>query len=418
VYPAGAVADDDAADDATQPAVAAAPAPIPASAPALAPWADDLRVVARFFLLWRGGLVLVGYLTVLLTLPWSPPVDGNPRFFQESFAARLFFHFDAGWFISIAEKGYQRGGVHLPANVAFWPAFPMAMRALSAVVGSTLWAGVVISNLALFGALLMLKRLGDTWSIPDAARRAMVFYAVFPTSFYLSVPYSDALFLFFATASFYAFRRHRYLPAALLGMLASTTRASGVFLGVAYVVGWLHRRRFRPWPLEPRVMLFALVPLGVVAFMILLHQTVDDALAFAKVEGAHGWDRRWSNPLALIFRRGYQIVDHVILRSERKNFLGTDMVDFGVILGGLALLPAVLRRLGTEALTYTGLAAVLPLTTGVTSGTARYALSLFPVFLALGAWADRPSRERPLIAIMAAILPLYMFLYMSGATNP
>src|SRR5919202_251794 len=84
--------------------------------------------------------------------------------------------------------------------------------------------GVLISNLALLGALAVLYRLvrldyGDT-----VATRTVWLFALFPTAFFFSAVYAEALFLLLTVASIYCARTDRWGRAAAFGFLAALTR--------------------------------------------------------------------------------------------------------------------------------------------------------------------------------------------------
>ena len=56
---------------------------------------------------------------------------------DESGMGLCFGRWDAGWYIGIAESGYSYwGNLSRQSNVAFFPAYPLAMRATAALLGA------------------------------------------------------------------------------------------------------------------------------------------------------------------------------------------------------------------------------------------------------------------------------------------
>ena len=108
----------------------------------------------------RLGIFLVAYLGagLLADSPFVPPyhLRGTENVLLDVFGSR----WDTGFYVSIAEEGYRYQGVPLP-SVAFFPLYPLLMRALAAVVGDALVAGLIISNVALLLATMLLYRLVD-----------------------------------------------------------------------------------------------------------------------------------------------------------------------------------------------------------------------------------------------------------------
>src|SRR5919109_1438419 len=133
--------------------------------------------------------------------------------------------FDAGWYLAIARRGYKWDPLlaehQRQQNVAFFPAFPIAMRVAGEIVtipahlahdpnflGSTgdarvLWGGtlVCIACFALASILLVRLaelRLGDR----EAGARAVLLLATYPFALFFSAPYSEGMFLLCAVATF------------------------------------------------------------------------------------------------------------------------------------------------------------------------------------------------------------------------
>ncbi|HVD50841.1 MAG TPA: hypothetical protein VNB51_02270, partial [Candidatus Udaeobacter sp.] len=93
---------------------------------------------------------------------------------------------DGDPYLTIAREGYSADNVSL---VAYFPLYPSLMRLGGALFGSDdafLAAGVVISNLALFAALVYLARSVMLDHDAKTATRAAVYLLVFPTTVFLS----------------------------------------------------------------------------------------------------------------------------------------------------------------------------------------------------------------------------------------
>jgi hypothetical protein len=142
--------------------------------------------------------------------------------------------FDSLHYLSIARQGY--------ANVAdsvFPPLYPLAMRLAGSLPSlfmppgqSNLLGGILVSNLAFIGSLVLLYRLTAAELGVAAARRAAVYLAVFPTGFFLLAAYSESLFLLLSLAAVGAARHGRAWRAGMCGFLASLTRLTGWILVV------------------------------------------------------------------------------------------------------------------------------------------------------------------------------------------
>jgi Mannosyltransferase (PIG-V) len=170
---------------------------------------------------------------------------------------------DAQWFLRLATTGYASGD----HSAAFFPGFPLAIRVADVVPGlGPLGAALLIANGAAFGALLLLHALTRFELGDDAARRAVLFTALFPTAFFLYAPYSESLFLLLSIAAFWFARRDRWGWAALAGAGAAATRSVGILLVLALWVEALAQYRRSRKPLLPRLFAAAAVALGPVLY--------------------------------------------------------------------------------------------------------------------------------------------------------
>ena len=118
------------------------------------------------FAVTRGALFLLAYLSLaVLPLNSDPGVAGPAGGPWRGFPTNLWLdgwaRWDAGWYEHIATHGYVDQPV-APAgqrNLAFYPVYPLAMRLVSLSGLSPLAAGILVSNLAFLGALLLLHRM-------------------------------------------------------------------------------------------------------------------------------------------------------------------------------------------------------------------------------------------------------------------
>jgi Gpi18-like mannosyltransferase len=194
-------------------------------------WLD----AAWIWLLSRAAFLAITFLALTLLLPAGGP-DAVARWATQ----------DAAHFTFIAQYGY-----YPLVRAAFWPLFPALEHILGPLTGgSYAVAGLIISNAAFFGALVALRQLAEREVGADAARRATLYLAIFPTAFYFFAPYSESLFLLLSIGAFAALRDRRWWLAGLLGCATTLDRAAGMLLllpfGVEYLLA-LRQRAARWW---------------------------------------------------------------------------------------------------------------------------------------------------------------------------
>ena len=167
---------------------------------------------------WLGQRLLIGALTLLwqlLLLSFSPAA-----FY------RVWTLFDGIFYTLIAQYGYR-----ILQEAAYFPLYPLLMHLAAPLVGgNAALAGIMLSNALSLIAFILLAKLVAAAFGPAAARRTLLYYALFPTGLFLAAVYTEALFLLLSVAAFLAMRRQRWLLAGVLIALATLTRAPGLLL--------------------------------------------------------------------------------------------------------------------------------------------------------------------------------------------
>src|SRR5260370_24633617 len=91
------------------------------------------------------------------------------------------------------------------------------MRLVTYITTSYLVAGLLISSIASIIAAIALRRLVQLDYAGSVAMRSVWFFLIFPTAYFLHVPYSESLFIAFALTSLMAERTERWWIAAVRG---------------------------------------------------------------------------------------------------------------------------------------------------------------------------------------------------------
>lgn len=192
-------------------------------------------------------------------------------------------NWDGEWYADIARHGYEHA-----SSTAFFPLYPYLARAVGWMLGGhVVLAAVLISLTACLGSFVLLHRLTLQLAEPDAARRAVLYLAVFPTALFLQAAYAESLLLLLALATFLLAERGRLGWAALACGLALLTRPTAVALLPALALFAWQRRgpRGAGGSLAVAAGLFSLYPLA-------LAWRHHGALSF--LEAQRHWGRQFS----------------------------------------------------------------------------------------------------------------------------
>jgi hypothetical protein len=281
--------------------------------------------------------------------------------------------YDCGWYVRLATQGYGSDSTFADydaiPNWAFFPLFPLLLRAAYAVVPlGPYFVGMVLSNL-LFLAFILLSvvYLRRTRQSPDALLWAG-FVVLFPFGYIFSAIYSEGLFALLTVAALLLLRERRVLLASVVSALLCATRPTGVLVVVLIIADrglhlWRDRGRADRVALLGETLLpIAVAPLGLSLSMLAQYWATGDALAFSHVQVL--WDREWAGPVAMLMR-GLGAWDwHNILAPKGLPSESYDAV--WALLGLAASCWMVWRRRFAEAWLCAA-SILLPLSTGLHS---------------------------------------------------
>jgi hypothetical protein len=350
----------------------------------------------------------VGSMTVLDSVEgpeYTHLLDGGP-------ALDMFYRQDAGFYATIATEGYDWFNERAPsADMVFWPLYPALTRLASGISGQgCVWSpylstcatigGLIVSNLALLASCFVLYDLARRVTTPRTALIAVLFLLAAPNAIFLSGVYTESLFLLLVLLTFWLAQTGRFPWAVVPAFLACLTRSVGVALIPALlVIAW-------QMPGERRLasLVLACVPV----------------LAFVGYIGFAGW---WVGDLGAYFGayagtwgRSASLADVVLVYfREPVALLGwyPSWFDLAFTLGYLALALWTLlvwkqRAWGVFAL----FAVLIPIASGSLLSMPRFGAVIFPFYILLALWANRPWKQLALAlpSLALALLILSRFV--------
>jgi mannosyltransferase PIG-V len=306
---------------------------------------------------------------------------------------------DGSWYRLIAKHGY---GPPMPdVAAAFFPVYPLLVRAVAFLVRDLQVASLLVSNGCLIAAALLLVRLLRQDYDELVCRRAIIFLMFNPVSFFLSAAYSESTFLLLTIGALLAARQGKWLAAALCGGCLSATRAPGLIIGAPlfaeYVVQW-RRRGEKPF-FRPRLLWLGLLPAGLLVYMLYSYALRGDLFMPMHAQ-AGGWKKNLTLPWQSFL--------------WPENFSPSHIPLYQAIVGAAIILTGAgfYLRLRATYLVYAVTALLFYLAWGSLEGLPRYVSILFPIHLVLALLSSRWKwMYEPLLAFSIALLALCTVLF-------
>ena len=332
----------------------------------------------------------------------------------------VFVVWDAQWYRRIVNEGYTYDP-KVQSSVAFFPAYPLLASGVQRLSGlSTDSSLLLTSNICFLWAMYLfyvysLERMEEDTC---RAQMALASLALFPTTFFFRMPYSESTMLLISLLVLTGIRRNwPPIGLALLTGLATATRPVGIGLLAPLSLYLLAR----PVSRRRRALdLLLCLPLGVwglCAFAYYLGLRFDEPLAFAKIQ-VH-WQYRPAPPL------GEKIVGLVTLAPVRaildptsnyywQHFTPWYDAPFNLVLAnplyflffaGLIVVGVWKRWLDHYELALAGALILIPYVTSSyesrMASTGRFVAVAFPAYLVMGRLLVRLP-----LALSSAILGL------------
>jgi hypothetical protein len=286
---------------------------------------------------------------------------------------------DGGWYIETARRGYPAAlpmfhGHVGPSTLAFFPLFPLCIRAVHRLGFSYEVSGLLVAGAAgMVTVVLLWVLLQRVWG-DAAADRGVALFCFFPGAFVLSGVYAEPLMLALAVGSLLALLSGRWILSGVLAALATATSPHALALvpACAWATAMAIRQR-REWGALAAPLL---APLGFVAFQVFVWIRTGTADAYLQTHEA--WGVRLA--LADTWDKFREFFHHPLLD------MNITVAVAGTVLLAVLLVLLVRARPPGALLAYT-VGIVLPVMVSETLGARpRFLLTAFPLVAVVGRW--------------------------------
>ena len=359
---------------------------------------EQWRFLWRALLLALGvwvGLLLASYVIGLIII-------GRENTPLRDILLEIFNRWDAPHYLRIAEVGY-RDEAEDRLLIVFFPLYPLAIRVVHFVIPSYLVSGLVVSALATVAAGFLLQSLARLDGDDEQAKRSLWYFMLFPTAYFLFLPYTEALFVALVLGSFFAARRRCWTWSGILGMLACATRMQGLALvpALAFEALWQER-----WRAPLRAFWLLLVPLGFASYLAINWVVLGDPLEFVEIQRDH-----WSHTAIWPWESLTDALRHV--RADPPGPFRTTIFEFRLasIAFAAALLIGAARWLRPSYQIYAWVGMFFLMSVTFQISMPRYLLALFPLFLVMARLGRTEVVHHALLPVSAVLMGSLFVIY-------
>ncbi|MBM3233450.1 glycosyltransferase family 39 protein [Candidatus Pacearchaeota archaeon] len=366
---------------------------------------ETIRSISYLILIFI--LMKILFLAVMFSFPNVRPdyyMVGYIFNNQDTFLERLALY-DGQWYLHIAAEGYSQGS-NLMLDHGFYPMYPFTIWILSIFGLNIVVAGLVISWVAGALAVVLLYILIKDGFGNAVAKKSVTYLLIFPGAFFLSVLYTEALFLMFVALSFIYAQKEKWALAGIFGAFVTLTRIQGIFLVFPLAYMYYRNRGFLLKKTDKKVFYIALLPVSLVLFYLYLFSLTGDFFASYN-DQAEGWGKGPRIPLLPTILK--------YIENPQFHTYSYSIIDLSFGIFFLVLLVLMYKRLPREYFIYSLFAWTVPLIGGGTESLTRYLLLSFPSFILLGQWGEKNKIVNWTIIIVFTILSAYFaYLFTRG----
>lgn len=350
----------------------------------------------KVFFMWRLLTLFFAYLAIKLIIfkPSFPYWEsilkpyGSPLFWSWA-------NFDGVHYLGIAKNGY-----FAQYTQAFFPFYPLLVRWSNFLFNNLLFGGLFISHFSFMVTLYFLYKIIILDFSEKVAKKTIIFFTFFPTSFYFASFYTESLFMCLLLASFYCLRKEKLFFSGFLGALASFTRLIGILIIPAFLWETIVVKKKKNF----LSLISCFLPLiGLSAYMFFLQKNFADALYFLHAQPFFGASR--SDKIVLLYQVFWRYFKMFLSVKDPLVYFNVSLEFFITVLFLILLILVYKKKLNNSYLIFSILAYILPTLTGTFSSMPRYVLVLFPCFMALG--LVKKKRDFFLLLFFSGILLMF-----------
>ncbi len=321
--------------------------------------------------------------------------------------------YDARIYLDIAQNGYRDDmtiGV-AGTNYHFYPLYPLLIYLLGFMTLPL--AAFLVSNLASLGAVILLYLIVRDEFDKKTAKRSVIYLLLFPTAYYFTAMYTEAVFLFVSLATFYFAKKENWLLTGMFGFLTAITRPTGGILFFPILYMYLRSKKFSYKKLNlkvlrPDVLYMLLIPIGFFAFMF--YHWIAVGNPFAQFESFKLWPTEFGFPWeGYSFAVSSIFTDHTLINVSYHVF---NLFLSVVLVVGIYFSWKYLKK---EYVMYYVLGLIPIFASTTLFGLPRYSLVLFPLFMTFSVFSQKGKWNNKLVILMyvlfVILLPVLIVLH-------
>ncbi len=356
----------------------------------------DFKKVLIYFVLYKVLVLSVGFSAQFIFAAETV----HTQHITDNIFLNPWAQYDSTAYLDIAKNGYTSSfGSEGKPNYHWYPLYPLTIRVFS-FIGYDL-AAFLISNIASFFVVFFLYKLVIEQFGARIARRSVLFLLFFPTSYYLTTMYTEALFLTFAIGMFYFSLKDKWLYVGVLGFLISLTRMQGLIMLIPIGYVYFRKIKFDIKKIRPDFLYLGLIIVGFLTFMAYDYLIVGDPII--QFSSASSWSKSLAPPWESFVFTFKALTSDTTLINMSYHIFNLFLVALFVI-----LIVYTFKYLKLEYGIYFLINFLIVIFSSSLFGLPRYLLVVFPAFVVLALLYEKKKYAKYWIGLIYVMFVLLL----------
>lgn len=319
-----------------------------------------------------------------------------------------FANWDGQHYLILADSGYNT----VEASRAFFPLFPILIR-LTNLFFRNFYLSAFVLNLFLSYTLSWIFYQYGTYHIgKKSTGLALISFLCFPTAFFMTVFYSETLFLLLLLGFLYFYEIKKNYWSLVFAVLLPLTRAQAGFVAVALFVFVIYKLiKKEKVNLKYEALNLSAFVLGSILYLVFFYLATDSPFSGIEAQSLYLFNNSFIN----IFKP-WRFLQSLFTPSTEWFTYNNAIIDKIFIVVIFLCLLVIIKAKNPLWLIFYLFLIYPPASMGQGGAFTRYSLIVIP-FLALATWKVYPRREKLILALSVCLLFVQLVFILRFAVN-
>ncbi len=355
-------------------------------------------------------IYIISRCLIILTVLFAAKAAGDPFHADPGNILTTWSKWDAPHYLGLIRDWYVNEG-DAKYHIVFFPLYPLICRILLPIFGNNVsTCAYAVSNLSAVAAGILMYMIYKDEYNSVTALWSVAFFFFNPLSFFLSIPYTESLFMLLTLGSIQAARKGRFCISCCLGTLCAATRLMGIIIAAAVFYEMLrYDRKNHTLTFSKSVIRFSQclsMLTGVLAYLLLNYHVTGSPFTFWAYQRDH-----WYNTSGTLWNTFSYIVSYSLNTSDVYTRIGIWISAVAAIYGALGIMFISIKKANPRDGAYSWLymyMTIIP--TWLISG-ARYVSALYCLYPMTAASSGKWYTKAAILILSTAALSYMSCLF-------